>query len=122
MEILKRKLSLVSFPDFAVISWRIDIGERCMVIMTDGAFLDEGDGQSFVRAELSFSKWKWLCFRYFDAHSEKWHKCSYDYDALKDICEFDVSEAQIKLRGFGRRTGQWIEIEITGGAAAINLY
>lgn len=121
MVILKHKLGLVSFPDFAVLSWRIDIDERCMVIMTDGAYLDEGHGQSFIRAKLSFSKWDRLRFRYFGAQAEKWHKCRYDYDELKDICEFDVSEAQIKLRGFGRRTGQWIEIEITGGSTAISL-
>ena len=121
MEILKHKLGLVSFPDFAVLSWRIDIGERYMVIITDGAFLDEGNGQGFIRAKLCFSKWDWLCFRYFDAQVEKWYKCSYDYDELKDICEFEVSEAQITLRGFGRRSGQWIEIEITGGTTAISL-
>lgn len=87
----------------------------------DGAFFDNGNAHSFAHAELEFSSWESLHMRYFDGRDEHWQKCNYDYDELKDLCEFDVSETQIKLRGFGRYTGKWIEVEITGGSAILRV-
>jgi hypothetical protein len=121
MEIKGREIASVSFPDCAVLFWLVDADLHRVAIRTDGAFLDNGENRNFTRAEMSFTNWSSIGVRRFDVKSNNWERCSYDYDELKDICEFAVSEKEITVRGFGRRTGHWIELTIVGGIAAIKL-
>lgn len=121
MEIQGHDLSSVSFPDFAVLSWLLDAVLCNLAITTDGAFLDDDQGQRFSRASLSFANWDSLSVRRYDAQTETWEHCSYDYDELKDICEFDISGEAVTLRGFGRKGGHWMEVRIVGGTASSRL-
>jgi len=117
----RQKLGLVSFPDYTVTLWKVDAEIRKITIITDGAFYNDAERLSFDRAELTFSDWTSICVRYFDAQGDKWRGCSYDYDDVKDICEFDCFPKKVLLKGFGRRSGQWMEFIITGGTVAIRL-
>ena len=119
MKIRGHELASLSFPDFAVVSSLIDAVRRSILITTNGAFLDDGNGQSFSRVSLSFSDWDSLSVRCYDAQTESWECCN--YDELKDICEFEMSPETVTFRGFGRNEGHWMEVRIIGGIATAKL-
>lgn len=122
MKVPNAKLNLVSFPDCTVLSFELLESIRSLEILIDGAFMESSPSIFFKSAKLLLKKWDGLWIRYFDAEAEKWYDVnSPDFDTLKDICEFVISDDVI-LRGFGKYTGQWLEFQIKGGKISLWLY
>jgi hypothetical protein len=118
MIVERNELGLISFPDFNVIFYKVNIKAKQIIIKTDGAYLDMHGGQVFGHAEIIFEKWESFQLQLYDS---EWQLCGIEFDKLKDICEFESQGQVVCLRGFGCDVGYWLEMKIVGGLAMINL-
>lgn len=110
-EVEKQKLS---FPDCAVKDMHFDITNRVVKIKTNGGYLAINGGTSLKFCKLIVKDWLTMNVALYRAKTKKWEKLSLDnIENLLDICEF-VYGKKIIFRGFGSRTGQWIEIVFSG--------
>ena len=99
------ELNLLSFPDSQVLEIKINTENKLLSLSVDNAYLDQNAGVNTDSGILTINDWEQFETKIYSSEGE-W--CN-DFDELKDIGEFLVSDGQIKLRGFGKRTGQWVE-------------
>ncbi len=115
-EVEKQKLS---FPDYEVKDMRFDIASRVVEIETDGGYLAINGGMSLKFCKLKVKDWLAMSAALYRAKTKKWEKLSLgNIEDLSDICEF-VYGKEIIFRGFGSRTGQWIEIIFSGATLEV---
>ncbi len=108
-------LSKLSFPDFNILKINLNFDEKKMVIFVDGACLDDQKGVSkqLGKGELRFSNWQSFSVRLFNHESNTWiFLPDTNLELLKDICEFQHRNDIFYLRGFGIKSGRWLEYKI----------
>jgi hypothetical protein len=99
------ELGLLSFPDAQVLEIKINTENKLLSLSVDNAYLDKNAGVNIDGGILTINDWEQFETKIYSPERE-WYN---DFDELKDIGEFTVSDGQIKLKGFGKRTGQWVE-------------
>ncbi len=107
------ELSLLSFPDSQVLKININIENKLLSLSVDNAYLDRNSGINIDGGILTINDWEQFEAKIYSSEGV-W---SNDFDELKDIGEFTVSDEQIKLKGFGKRTGQWVEYAFSKACA-----
>jgi hypothetical protein len=108
-------LSRLSFPDFNVLEINLSINEKILNIYVDGAYLEDqkGGGKQLGKGKLSFKNWQSFSVRLFNNDMKNWIVLPHsDFEHLKDICEFQNKNQTICLRGFGIKSGRWLEYKI----------
>lgn len=110
-------LMKLSFPDSTVTEMIIDKSLRTLKIKVDTAWLDNDGGITLNNGELMFFRYDTIECRSYNKIDEDftWVKCQ-DIVVLKDICEFQIADNKIFLRGFGRSSGFWTEIIIVNSS------
>jgi hypothetical protein len=111
MNLLTRaEIKKLSFSDYVVEDMRFDIFNRVMKITTNGGFLSVNGGVKLKSCHMIVKDWQLLNARLYRTKTKKWEKLdTSDLESLIDICEFCYGE-EIIFRGFGVKTGQWIEL------------
>ncbi len=100
----------LSFPDCLVEKMELSHGKKHLVVMVDGAWLDLSGGQALGRGVLYFSDWSELMVRAWDHTTETWSTLEGEsIEILRELCEAKFDDKTACLRGFGERSGRWIE-------------
>ena len=99
------ELSLLSFPDSQVLEIKINTENKLLSLSVDNAYLDRNSGINIDGGILTINDWEQFEAKIYSSEGG-WYN---EFDELKDIGEFTVSDGQIKLKGFGKKTGQWVE-------------
>lgn len=98
-------LAALTFPDFAVLGFRLDNGTPRLNIEMEGAWLDLDGGREIGRGKLVIEGWSAMSVSRYD--HELWTKISdIAEESLKDICEIEFGPSTT-LGGFSARTGLW---------------
>jgi len=106
----KVEMQKLSFPDYKIESMRINVPNRIMEIMTNGGYLSIGGGIRLKFCKLAIKNWQSIEAKLYRAQTKQWEKLdANNIEKLIDICEFECEE-KIIFRGFGDKTGQWIEL------------
>ena len=111
MKIQKDLLNKLSFPDFVVQKMTFFESKKRIDIYIDGAYLDINEGKLFGSGHLFFYDYKKIESKLYD--NDKWIVLMpKNYDSLKSIEEFSYMKGDIYIKGFGKKTGKWIEYKI----------
>lgn len=104
------ELQKLSFPDCIVEDMLIDILNRELKIKINSGFLSINGGIKLRSCKLTVKNWQAINAKLYRAKTEQWENLdANNIEKLVDICEFEFGE-KITFRGFGAKTGQWIEI------------
>lgn len=110
----------LSFPDAQILEMQLLAEEQTLVVQLDSAWLAH---ESLEQTNIVLKNWDVLHIRLFEYKQQKWQDLSLSsIDYLKDICEAELSKSEVVFRGFGHKTGQWIEYKIQGKQLAIVCY
>lgn len=113
------ELQKLSFPDCVVEDMVINIPNKELKIKTDSGFLSIDGGITLKSCRLIAKNWRTIKAMLYRAKTECWENLDVNnIEKLVDICEFEFSE-KIIFRGFGARTGQWIEIVLSEGVLQV---
>ncbi len=103
----------LSFPDFEVTKMELSFLKKTLEIQIEGAWLDVEGGMQLGKGSLFFYDWENLLISRFDPIAEKWSIISgASIEPLRDLPDASFSESVTCLCGFGRSTGQWMELKI----------
>lgn len=105
----------ISFPDFKVISIRIDIKNKVLNLSVEGIWIENksGIGKELGSNVFNFIAWKEFQIRKNSENLTEWVNVSTEnFEGLKDICEFQLLGEEIYLKGFGNQSGLWVEYKI----------
>lgn len=109
----KNQMKYLSFPDFGVEKVEFIPKEKKLIIVVEGAYLDENEGQLLGKGTLFFNEWEDISFRKYDFNADTWSVVNEsDFEPLKDICEEKFDGSTVYLCGFGKLSGQWMEYKI----------
>ena len=108
-------LADVSFPDFEVEHFLVDIGQRRLEIKVSGAWLNGNHGGELGPVRLVIGDWDFLNCRSYDRSGDEWIAMPAPA-VLKDLCEAEYSHLQVCIRGFERTSGLWTEIKVLSPA------
>lgn len=113
MKILKEYFSKLNFTDHIVNSMLLNFKLKTLELKTDGVSLKSNDKwKELGEATIKISNWKSIMISIYETKEKKWKNLDEsNYDTLKEICEADFNNNMI-LRGFGKKTGQWLQYEI----------
>lgn len=104
----------LSFPDAKVTKMEFFFEKKILKIYVTSAWLDLKEGIKLEKGVLFFNDWKSLLAKRFDPEKKTWSNVNLDsIEQLKDICEVVFSGRSVSLRGFGIKSGHWIEVDIT---------
>jgi len=110
----------LSFPDATVSDMQLLLEEQTLVIQIDSAWLEN---ENLEQTSIVLKNWDTLHIRMYEHEQQQWQDVSTNsLDYLKDICEAELSETEICLRGFGYKMGQWLEYKIQGKQLVIICY
>ena len=105
----KAEMQNLSFPDYKIENMKFDIPNRIMEIMTNGGYLSLNGGIRLKSCRLVVKNWESIEAKLYRTQTKQWENLdASDIEKLMDICEFECGE-KIIFRGFGAKTGQWIE-------------
>ena len=105
----------LSFPDRDVVAMHIDRVRRTLSIRTTGAWTDRALGAG----ALVIEGWTFLLQRRYDAQQKSWSEIPPgDEEPLKDLPDCEFGNEEIALRGFGKQSGQWVEVLVQGFRSA----
>ena len=115
MKITIEDVNQVSFLDSVVLDGLFEFSKRHLILIVESAWLKAGDGRVELGCgTLAFQNWKQFEMRSYDASKNVWgFLYDNDFDRIKVICDFEVSGEVVYIRGFGERSGLWIEYKIT---------
>ena len=103
--IIYSELKLLSFPDAQVLEMTADIANKTFSLTLDRAYFDSKHKINIDGGTLVLNNWEHFSSKLYSLEGS-WN---FDFDELKDICEFIVSDTQVMLKGFGKKTGNWTE-------------
>lgn len=104
-------MKYLSFPDFGVEKVEFIPKEKKLIIVIEGAYLDQNDGQILGKGMLYFNDWEEISFRKYDCHTDTWSVVNEsDFEPLQDICEEKFDDSVVYLCGFSK--SQWMEWKI----------
>ena len=101
-----QELEHLSFPDSRIINEMIDKKNRNICFIIDRAFLDIGSGYEFNEGKLVIYDWIEFISKVYNFNTEEWVNSE---DLLYDILEFSIDDNNIKLAGFSKKSGLWLE-------------
>lgn len=106
----KSEIQNLSFPDYKIENMKFDIPNRIIEIITNGGYLSINGGIRLKSCRLFVKNWQSIEVKLYRTQTKQWEKLNTDdMEKLIDICEFEYGE-KIIFRGFGAKTGQWIEL------------
>lgn len=116
-------LNYLSFPDFNVTNIKFESTNRYLKIQVDGAWLkDEKQEKELGQGDLKFESWADFNISQYNSNLDKWINIPLnEFEAIKDICEIQSDESQVYIRGFGNRSGMWIEYKINSPRITIEF-
>jgi hypothetical protein len=122
MKILKEDLNKLSFADYAIEAMALDIKMKILDIKIDGAsFKLNENWKKLGMGTIKIFDWKKIAISMYDSKGQKWVNLGEsNWDNLKEICEIELNET-LCLKGFGKRTGQWIQFDILSPKIDINF-
>jgi hypothetical protein len=98
-------LAALTFPDFAVLDFRLEDAAHRLSIEMEGAWLDHDGGREIGRGKLVIEGWSAMSVSRYD--HEAWTEITnVAVEALKDICEVELGPTTT-LSGFSTYTGLW---------------
>lgn len=116
------EIEKLSFPDYHVEFIHIDDLKKIAKIETDGAYLLSTEGIRLKKCELTIKNWQSIDIALYRASTKQWENLSLsNIDNLSDICEFEYGK-DIIFRGFGQKTGQWIELKFKNSSIEVKCY
>ncbi|NGX30332.1 MAG: hypothetical protein K940chlam4_01178 [Candidatus Anoxychlamydiales bacterium] len=120
MKIQKALLKKLSFPDFIVQKMTFFELKKRIEIYLNGAYLDINDGKLFASGNLFFYDYQKIEAKLYD--NDKWIDLNpQNYDSLKSIEEFIYINDNVYIKGFGKKTGKWIEYKIVSPKIEANF-
>lgn len=116
----ENEMKQLSFPDCIVEEMNFDIPGKTVKIKTDIGYLSSDSGVKLKNCEIIIRDWSELKVSLYRAASKQWEKLDVNQiEKLVDICEFEYGK-KIVFRGFGKKTGQWIEVVFLDGMIKVN--
>jgi hypothetical protein len=116
----ENEMKQLSFPDCIVEEMKFDIPQKIVKIKTDIGYLSSDGGVKLKNCELIIRDWSELKVSLYRAATKQWEKLDVNQiEKLVDICEFEYDK-KIIFRGFGKKTGQWIEVVFLDGTLKVN--
>ena len=107
---------LLSFPDATVKTMKI---QSCNIeINVDSGFLDSPFDLVLNQGTIKFANCRKIKIRSYNPTSKQWYDT---LEILKDLCEVEFGE-NVKLKGFGKRTGHWTEFILTKPSAKYAVF
>jgi hypothetical protein len=114
------ELQKLSFPDSEVKDMKINSIQKLMEIDADSCYLDLNGGKRLFNCKVQLRNWRNLEILLYESSAEELKILEPDSaEMLVDICEFVYGE-KIIFKGFGKKTGQWIEYDFIGGEFTVS--
>ena len=114
----REQIKDMSFPDAPVESFILDSGAMKITFISD-AFIGDGEsGQWFDNVTITISDFN--DFRILEEGKSEVPLFSEEY-ALREICEFVVTEESIILRGFSKGRGLWTEYSVVKPSIEVQM-
>lgn len=106
----KSEIKNLSFSDYKIESMESDIPHRIIKIITSGGYLSIDGGIRLRSCRVIVKNWQSIEINRYQTQTKQWVKLNTDdIEKLIDICEFEYGEQITFIKGFGEKTGQWIE-------------
>lgn len=121
MEIINLlELQNLSFPDCQILKMFIDMNNKIAEIYTNSGYINLRGGINLLNCQIILKNWASIDIALYNSKTKIWEKLnSSNIDYLDDICEFNFGELII-FKGFGKRSGQWIEYSFKNPEYQIN--
>lgn len=104
------ELKNLSFPDFDVEKMEFSDQKKELMVLVEGAWLDCDRGGKLRNGVLHLRDWKKVVVKSFDPSSKKWTPVNnFLLALLKNLPEVDFSPSLVRLCGFSKQTGLWVE-------------
>lgn len=113
----KRDLERMSFIDFEVLNTYIDEVSHSIVFSLSGACqIVDGKRVELGKGDLKITRYYTISVISYNAKEKKETVLSEDsFECLRELCEIDINENNLVIKGFAKNTYNWIEFTITGG-------
>ncbi|MEO7164609.1 MAG: hypothetical protein ABI041_16935 [Bdellovibrionia bacterium] len=112
----KSELNELSFPDTEVSDFQLDASERiCKISCIDGLLGKSPKGIILNNIAIEIKDYHSLIISEFIENHTLVNDFSQEF-SLKDICEFNLKESSVTLKGFSKIRGFWTEYVFTGGS------
>lgn len=113
----RNNLEKLNFADFAVLETKLDSESKSITfILSGGSQLVDNKRIELGEGYFEIIKYDCISIISYNAKEniEKVHTEN-QYEKLGEICEIEVYENKLIIKGFAKITANWIEFEITGG-------
>jgi hypothetical protein len=117
------RLRDVSFPDELVSNVRLDRANSNICFLVSGVFIDgTPEPRIHMESQVMISAWDSVQMRVYLHETHAW-RASEDIegDFPSEVLEWEPSKTGLALRGFGKKSGSWVEIVVKGEATRIEL-
>lgn len=115
----KLEIENLSFPDSDVENMSLCFDHCTLEIKTDSCYLNVNGGKRLFGCVVKLIKWRMVNISLYESSTEEIKILSPETaDNLVDICEFEFGD-KIIFKGFGAKTGQWVEYVFTGGEMSV---
>lgn len=121
MKIIRKKdLEKISFIDFDVTNTSIDKTSHSIIFSLNGGLqLVDDKHIEFGKGYLKISNYYTISITSFNAKEKIEHVLSEDdFESLSELCEIDINENNLVIKGFAKNTSNWVEFNIIGGKVA----
>ena len=115
----KSELYELSFPDTEVSDFQLDsLGRVCKISCIDGLLGKSPGGTILNKVTIEIKDYKFVIINEFIVNLTPVSEFSLEF-ALKDICEFNLEEGKVTLKGFSKIRGFWTEYVFNGGSLGV---
>lgn len=124
MEIIVNNFDNLCFNDWPIDNMSLDLPLKNLEIKTQGAYLNVNDRTKHLdNCLIKISNWQSIKISIYDHEKEEWFQVKDDMiDFLKEIDGLEVNGGQLFFRGFGRKTGKWVEFAVTNPVIQVFLF
>lgn len=105
----KENMKHLSFLDFQVEKIEFHPKKKKLKVFVDGAWLDTNGGHQLGKGVLFFENWDDLSVDNFDSTGTRFEP---PIEYLEDLCELEIDDSSVVLRGFGKELGHWVKWKI----------
>src|SRR5690606_3400120 len=110
-------LEKVNFSDFQVLKTKLDKKLKFITFTLNGASrLVNGKRIEFGEGYLEIINYNSIHITSYNAKENIEKVLTEDqYEQLREICEIEIYETKLVIKGFAKQTTNWIEFDIIGG-------
>jgi hypothetical protein len=110
---IDKKIKEFVFSDYCIESMSVDKDAKCILVKIDGALLVINDTyHEYEEVQIKIFNWDKICISLYENEEKKWVEIqNTDIDTLEEINEIEEN-GNLILRGFGAKTGKWLEYVI----------